>query len=182
MQVSNKITYRVPCQAWTWQANWTFRIPCWEIRSIVAHMAEQASQFQGAGVKLAPIMCTPCLASSIESCLESSINPRPKSYRTVYTQKHAIRFDRFSTDGRCPYCNDMDSINYIVLRCPDPTMSGMHARRHHPGLSLFAEALSKGRFGPSLIGMDACRNERLLDEGIQGWLQRKKASIKTFDC
>eukprot|EP00983_Pelagomonas_calceolata_P006427 211232-Pelagomonas_calceolata.AAC.1 len=29
------------------------------------------------------------------------------------------------------------------------------------------KALSKGRFGSSLIGMDACRNERLLDQGIQ---------------
>eukprot|EP00967_Tisochrysis_lutea_P082556 scaffold114294_cov19-Tisochrysis_lutea.AAC.3 len=97
MQVSNKITYRVPCQAWTWQANWTFRIPCWEIRSIVAHMAEQASQFQGAGVKLAPIMCTPCLASSIESCLESSINPRPLMvFLLMPVLKHACAVNAIS--------------------------------------------------------------------------------------
>eukprot|EP00983_Pelagomonas_calceolata_P032126 1008558-Pelagomonas_calceolata.AAC.1 len=38
-------------------------------------------------------------------------------------------------------------------------MNGMHTNRHH--------ALSKGRFGSSLIGMDACRNERLLEQGIE---------------
>eukprot|EP00983_Pelagomonas_calceolata_P034466 1079756-Pelagomonas_calceolata.AAC.1 len=27
--------------------------------------------------------------------------------------------------------------------------------------------LSKGRFGSSLIGMDACRHERLLEQGIE---------------
>eukprot|EP00983_Pelagomonas_calceolata_P028524 893554-Pelagomonas_calceolata.AAC.1 len=39
--------------------------------------------------------------------------------------------------------------------------------RHHVGLSFCVTALSKGRFGSSLITMDACRNERLLDQGIQ---------------
>eukprot|EP00983_Pelagomonas_calceolata_P012481 400435-Pelagomonas_calceolata.AAC.1 len=46
-------------------------------------------------------------------------------------------------------------------------MSGMHTNRHHVGLSVFVKALSKGRFVSSLIGMDACCNERLLDQGIQ---------------
>eukprot|EP00983_Pelagomonas_calceolata_P095529 1158019-Pelagomonas_calceolata.AAC.9 len=36
------------------------------------------------------------------------------------------------------------------------------------GLSLCVDAISKGRLGSSLIGMDACRNERLPDQGIQG--------------
>eukprot|EP00983_Pelagomonas_calceolata_P050580 1142040-Pelagomonas_calceolata.AAC.2 len=75
--------------------------------------------------------------------------------------------NRSSTDGRCLLCDDMDSINHIVLRCANPTMSGMHTNRHHVGHSLYVEALSKGRFGSSLIGMDACCNERLLDQGIQ---------------
>eukprot|EP00983_Pelagomonas_calceolata_P013195 421366-Pelagomonas_calceolata.AAC.1 len=44
-------------------------------------------------------------------------------------------------------------------------MSGMHTNRHHVGLSFCDKALRKGRFGPSLIGMDACRNDRLLDQG-----------------
>eukprot|EP00983_Pelagomonas_calceolata_P084201 1156315-Pelagomonas_calceolata.AAC.1 len=52
-------------------------------------------------------------------------------------------------------------------RFPNPTMSGMHTDRHHVGLYLCVEALGKGKFGSSLIGMDACRNERLLDQGIQ---------------
>eukprot|EP00983_Pelagomonas_calceolata_P044418 1139288-Pelagomonas_calceolata.AAC.1 len=80
---------------------------------------------------------------------------------------HAIRFNRSSTDGRCWLCDDMDSINHVVLICPDPTMSGMHTNRHHVGLSFCVKALSKGRFGSSLIGMDACRNLRFLDQGIQ---------------
>eukprot|EP00983_Pelagomonas_calceolata_P072842 1151900-Pelagomonas_calceolata.AAC.4 len=33
-------------------------------------------------------------------------------------------------------------------------MSGMHTNRRHEGLSLCVEALSKGSFGLSLIGMD----------------------------
>eukprot|EP00983_Pelagomonas_calceolata_P029676 929561-Pelagomonas_calceolata.AAC.1 len=46
-------------------------------------------------------------------------------------------------------------------------MSGMHTNRHHEALSLSGKALSKGRYGSSLIGMDGCRIERLLDQGIQ---------------
>eukprot|EP00983_Pelagomonas_calceolata_P006984 227144-Pelagomonas_calceolata.AAC.1 len=61
----------------------------------------------------------------------------------------------------------MDSINHIALRCLNPTINGMHTNRHHIGLRFCVKALSKGRFGSSLIGMDARRNERLLDQGIQ---------------
>eukprot|EP00983_Pelagomonas_calceolata_P026153 822147-Pelagomonas_calceolata.AAC.1 len=61
----------------------------------------------------------------------------------------------------------MDSINNIVLRCSNTTMSGMHTNRHQEGLSLCVKALSKGRFGSSLIGTDACRTGRLLDQGRQ---------------
>eukprot|EP00983_Pelagomonas_calceolata_P017974 563393-Pelagomonas_calceolata.AAC.1 len=61
----------------------------------------------------------------------------------------------------------MDSINHTTLRCLHPTMNGMHTDGHHVGLSSCVKALSKGRYGPSLIGMDACQNERLLKQGIQ---------------
>eukprot|EP00983_Pelagomonas_calceolata_P004187 136490-Pelagomonas_calceolata.AAC.1 len=43
----------------------------------------------------------------------------------------------------------------------------MHTDRHHVGLSSCVKALSKGRYGSSLIGMDACTNERLFQQGIQ---------------
>eukprot|EP00983_Pelagomonas_calceolata_P007420 241927-Pelagomonas_calceolata.AAC.1 len=39
----------------------------------------------------------------------------------------------------------MDSINHVVLRCPNPTMSGMHTNRHHVGRSFCVKALRKGR-------------------------------------
>eukprot|EP00983_Pelagomonas_calceolata_P030986 973373-Pelagomonas_calceolata.AAC.1 len=45
-------------------------------------------------------------------------------------------------------------------------MNGMHTDRHHVGLSSCAKALRKGGYGSSLIGMDACRNERLLEQDI----------------
>eukprot|EP00983_Pelagomonas_calceolata_P101092 1158653-Pelagomonas_calceolata.AAC.7 len=61
----------------------------------------------------------------------------------------------------------MDSINHVVLRCPNPTMSGVRTNRHHVGLGFCVKALSKGRYGSFLIAIDACRNERLLDQGIQ---------------
>eukprot|EP00983_Pelagomonas_calceolata_P025027 786520-Pelagomonas_calceolata.AAC.1 len=61
----------------------------------------------------------------------------------------------------------MDSIYHIALIFIHPTMNGMHADRHHIAFSSYVKALSKGRYGSSLIGMDACRNERLLQQGIQ---------------
>eukprot|EP00983_Pelagomonas_calceolata_P098804 1158389-Pelagomonas_calceolata.AAC.7 len=45
-------------------------------------------------------------------------------------------------------------------------MNRMHTNRHHEALSLCVKALSKGRCGSYLIGMDGCSNERLLDQGI----------------
>eukprot|EP00983_Pelagomonas_calceolata_P088260 1157161-Pelagomonas_calceolata.AAC.16 len=57
--------------------------------------------------------------------------------------------------------------SHIALRCLDPTMNGMHTSWHHVGLSYCAKALSKGIYGSSLVGMDACRNERLLEQGIK---------------
>eukprot|EP00983_Pelagomonas_calceolata_P034237 1072506-Pelagomonas_calceolata.AAC.1 len=61
----------------------------------------------------------------------------------------------------------MDSINHIALRCLKPTINGMHTDRHHDGLSFCVKAVSNGRYGWSLIGMDACRKERLLEQGIE---------------
>eukprot|EP00983_Pelagomonas_calceolata_P101801 1158742-Pelagomonas_calceolata.AAC.1 len=46
-------------------------------------------------------------------------------------------------------------------------LSGTHTSRHHVGLSFCIKILSKGRFGSSLVGMNACRNEKLLDQSIQ---------------
>eukprot|EP00983_Pelagomonas_calceolata_P000645 24060-Pelagomonas_calceolata.AAC.1 len=42
-------------------------------------------------------------------------------------------------------------------------MSGMYTNRHHEAHGLCVKALSKGRYGSFLIGMD----ERFLDQGIQ---------------
>eukprot|EP00983_Pelagomonas_calceolata_P082237 1155857-Pelagomonas_calceolata.AAC.9 len=46
-------------------------------------------------------------------------------------------------------------------------MNGLHSSRHHVGLSFCAKALSKGRYGSSLVGMDACQNEKLMEQGIE---------------
>eukprot|EP00983_Pelagomonas_calceolata_P000478 16556-Pelagomonas_calceolata.AAC.1 len=46
-------------------------------------------------------------------------------------------------------------------------MNGMHTNRHHVGSSFCVKALSKGRFGSSLIVMAACRNEKFLEQGIE---------------
>eukprot|EP00983_Pelagomonas_calceolata_P057711 1145187-Pelagomonas_calceolata.AAC.2 len=46
-------------------------------------------------------------------------------------------------------------------------MSRMHTNRHHEALSLCVKALRKGRYGSPFNGMEACRNERLLDQWIQ---------------
>eukprot|EP00983_Pelagomonas_calceolata_P118399 1160501-Pelagomonas_calceolata.AAC.14 len=72
-----------------------------------------------------------------------------------------------STSACCPLCDEMDSIDHIALRCINPTMNGTYTNRHHDGLSFCVKALSKGRYGSSLIGMDACCKERLLEQGIE---------------
>eukprot|EP00983_Pelagomonas_calceolata_P037662 1136454-Pelagomonas_calceolata.AAC.1 len=51
---------------------------------------------------------------------------------------------------------------FIALTCPNPRMNGMHTIRHHIGLGFCIEGLGKGRNSKSLIGMDACLNERFL--------------------
>eukprot|EP00983_Pelagomonas_calceolata_P078069 1154130-Pelagomonas_calceolata.AAC.1 len=63
--------------------------------------------------------------------LKQQINVLKYRAGTVYTQKHAIRFKVSNTSARCPLCGDMESINHIALRCPNPTMNGMHTNRHH---------------------------------------------------
>eukprot|EP00983_Pelagomonas_calceolata_P018159 569475-Pelagomonas_calceolata.AAC.1 len=78
---------------------------------------------------------------------------------TLYTQRHAPTY-KFSSSsartssGRCPLCDDMDRIDHILPGCTNSTMSGMHTNKHHEALSLCVKALSKGRYGSSLIGMD----------------------------
>eukprot|EP00983_Pelagomonas_calceolata_P064538 1148177-Pelagomonas_calceolata.AAC.1 len=101
------------------------------------------------------------------STLEHQINVLKYSTGTIYTQKHAIRFKLSSTSARCPLCSEMDSVNHTALRCNHPKMNGMHTDRPHDGLSFCFKALSKGRYGSSFIGVDACRNERPLQQGIR---------------
>eukprot|EP00983_Pelagomonas_calceolata_P038130 1136683-Pelagomonas_calceolata.AAC.1 len=87
------------------------------------------------------ILTTPYQANPTPSCLSwnnpkstlrHQINVSKSHTGTVYTQKHGIRFNMFSTSARCPLCTEMGTINHITLRC-----------------------LSKGRYGPSLNSMDA---------------------------
>eukprot|EP00983_Pelagomonas_calceolata_P059004 1145735-Pelagomonas_calceolata.AAC.4 len=61
----------------------------------------------------------------------------------------------------------MDSINHIAFRRFNPTMNGMHTSRNYVGLNFRVKALSKGGYGSSLIGRDACRKERLLEQDIE---------------
>eukprot|EP00983_Pelagomonas_calceolata_P085005 1156471-Pelagomonas_calceolata.AAC.3 len=60
----------------------------------------------------------------------------------------------------------MKIMNCIALICLNPTINGMHTNRHRVGLSFCVNAISKGRHNSSLIGLDACRKERLLDQCI----------------
>eukprot|EP00983_Pelagomonas_calceolata_P125955 1161259-Pelagomonas_calceolata.AAC.2 len=46
-------------------------------------------------------------------------------------------------------------------------MHGMHTNRHRVGPSYCVKALSKGKYGSSLIGMDACQNDRFLEQGME---------------
>eukprot|EP00983_Pelagomonas_calceolata_P084987 1156469-Pelagomonas_calceolata.AAC.1 len=51
----------------------------------------------------------------------------------------------------------------MINHCPNV---GMHTDRQHVGISSCVKALSKGRYSSSLTGMDACQNERLLEQDI----------------
>eukprot|EP00983_Pelagomonas_calceolata_P001912 64195-Pelagomonas_calceolata.AAC.1 len=86
---------------------------------------------------------------------------------TIYTQKHAVRFDHISGSANCRLCGNMDSINHIVLGCSHPTCQGMFVNRHNTALSLCREALSKGAHGSFLVAMDACCREKLQEQGIK---------------
>eukprot|EP00983_Pelagomonas_calceolata_P066457 1149052-Pelagomonas_calceolata.AAC.3 len=46
-------------------------------------------------------------------------------------------------------------------------MNGMHTNRHHDGLSFSVKALSKGRYGSTHIGMNACRKEKHQEQDIE---------------
>eukprot|EP00967_Tisochrysis_lutea_P145923 scaffold274581_cov26-Tisochrysis_lutea.AAC.1 len=59
-------------------------------------------------------------------------------------------------------------------------MNGMHTNRHHIGLSFCVKALSKGRYGSSLTGMDACRNKKLLDQGYKSLNTSPELSLTGF--
>ncbi|KAF5834951.1 WD40-repeat-containing domain protein [Dunaliella salina] len=80
--------------------------------------------------------------------------------------------------GRCVHTlrGHTESVYSVAFspngRCTNSTMSGMHTNRHNVALSLCVKALSKGRYGSSLIAiigpcMDGRSNERLLDQGVQ---------------
>eukprot|EP00983_Pelagomonas_calceolata_P030557 958740-Pelagomonas_calceolata.AAC.1 len=45
-------------------------------------------------------------------------------------------------DARCVMI--WTALNHVVLRCPNPTMSGIHTNRHLVGLSFSVKAFSKG--------------------------------------
>eukprot|EP00983_Pelagomonas_calceolata_P044938 1139499-Pelagomonas_calceolata.AAC.1 len=60
----------------------------------------------------------------------------------------------------------MDSMNHIAIRCLNPTMDAMHTNGYHFSLSFCIDAFSKfeGGYGSSLVGMNACRKERLMEQ------------------
>eukprot|EP00983_Pelagomonas_calceolata_P047469 1140657-Pelagomonas_calceolata.AAC.2 len=72
-----------------------------------------------------------------------------------------------STSARCPLCTEMDSIKHVVLRRPNPTMSGMHTNRHHEGLSSSVKALSKGKYGQPLLDIVVPES---ISRAIPDWL------------
>eukprot|EP00983_Pelagomonas_calceolata_P039948 1137397-Pelagomonas_calceolata.AAC.1 len=55
------------------------------------------------------------------------------NYRTdtIYTQKHAFRFNHTSGSAHCRLCSNMESINHVVLGCSHPTRQGMFINRHN---------------------------------------------------
>eukprot|EP00983_Pelagomonas_calceolata_P028641 896719-Pelagomonas_calceolata.AAC.1 len=76
----------------------------------------------------------------------------------------------------------MDSINHVVLRCPNPTMCGMHTNRHHVCLqaklaSVLKRVAKTGSAHPLLVWMPAV----MRDSRIRGYnLNSQKASHEPF--
>eukprot|EP00983_Pelagomonas_calceolata_P073734 1152259-Pelagomonas_calceolata.AAC.2 len=70
----------------------------------------------------------------------------------------------------------LHAVRYMAKRTALTTLSldvltqqwmGCTSKGDMPVLALVSKPSSKGRYGSSLIGMDACRNERFLEQGIE---------------
>eukprot|EP00983_Pelagomonas_calceolata_P019711 621850-Pelagomonas_calceolata.AAC.1 len=73
-----------------------------------------------------------------------------------------------SADSSGYHYSSWQRLNYATQTTSPVTTANIEA--HNPNCQLAhkeVKALSRGRFGSSLTGMDACRNGRLLDQGIQ---------------
>ena len=79
---------------------------------------------------------------------------------TVFYRKH-------SDSPPCPLCGATDSANHFILGCKHPIIQGMITNRHHAAVSLCGEAISQGRYASSIVTMDACNNEKLLEQDIE---------------
>ena len=99
--------------------------------------------------------------------LKDQINVLKYRTDTIYTQKHVNWFRRTYDCAHCPLCGAIDSANHITLGCAHPTIQGMIMNRHHTAVSLCGKAISKGRFGSSIIAMDACASDKLLEQDME---------------
>ena len=54
----------------------------------------------------------------------------------------------------------------MILGCKNPTIQGMITNRHYTAVSLCCKAISKGSFGSSIIAMDACASDKLLEQDL----------------
>jgi len=52
----------------------------------------------------------------------------------------------------------------MILGCTHPTIQGMIMNRHHTAVSLCGRAISKGSLGSSIIAVDACAGDKLLEQ------------------
>ena len=85
---------------------------------------------------------------------------------TIYTAKHAQRFNQQHGPAHCPLCGAPDSSNHLLLRCNHETPKKMHTNRHHLAVSLCGAEISKGEMGSSIVTMDAHNNDKLSNLNI----------------
>jgi hypothetical protein len=99
--------------------------------------------------------------------LKEQINTLKYRTGTVFNKRRATMSHQNPSFPLCPLCGATDSANHFILGCKHPTIQGMITNRHHTAVSMCGQAISVGRLGSSIVSMDACCSEKLLEQDMQ---------------
>eukprot|EP00983_Pelagomonas_calceolata_P018662 585621-Pelagomonas_calceolata.AAC.1 len=87
---------------------------------------------------------------------------------TLYNQKHAVRFKRF-TSPLCPLpgCHQLDNALHMLSGCQNLIISSMKTECHNVAGRMNIKALSKSPRGAGLVNTDIGSDDRLAQHNLQ---------------